>query len=53
MRGLEAMESELLYKMKILNGALHKELKTPAEDHYMEAGGFRYNTKLVVTQVKQ
>ena len=40
------MESELLQEMKKINGALHKELKTPAGDHYMEAGGVRYDTKL-------
>ena len=39
------MESELLQEMKIMNGALDKELRTVAGEHYMEAGGFRYDTK--------
>ena len=38
------MESELLQEMKIMNGALDKELRTLAGDHYTEAGGFRYST---------
>ena len=40
------MESELLQEMKIMNGALDKELRTPVGIHYVEAGGFRYNTNL-------
>ena len=40
------MESELLQEMKIMNGVLDKELRTPAGEHYVDAGGFRYNTNL-------
>ena len=40
------MESELLQGVKIMNGALDKELRTPVGEHYVEAGGFRYNTNL-------
>ena len=40
------MESELLQGMKIMNGALDKELRTPVGEHYVEAVGFRYNTNL-------
>ena len=40
------MESELLQGMKIMNGALDKELKTPVGIHYVKAVGFRYNTNL-------
>ena len=39
------MESDLLQKMKIMNGALDKELRTPAGEIFVEAGGFRYDTK--------
>ena len=39
------MESELLQEMKIMNEALDKESRTLAGEHYVEAGGFRYNTK--------
>ena len=38
------MECELLQEMKIMNGALDKEPRTLAGEHYMESGGFRYNT---------
>ena len=38
------MERELLQEMKIMNGTLDKELRTLAGEHYMDAGGFRYNT---------
>ena len=37
------MESELLYEMKKMNGALGKELTLPTGDHWMEGGGFRYH----------
>ena len=40
------MESDLLQEMKTMNGVLDKELRTLAGEHYMEAGGFRYNTNL-------
>ena len=40
------MESDLLQEMKIMSGALDKELRTPDGEHYVEAGGFRYDTKL-------
>ena len=39
------MESELLQEMKRMNGALDKQLRPTAGDHYVECGGFRYNTK--------
>ena len=39
------MESELLHKMKIINGELNKVLKRRTGDHYMDAGGFRYYTQ--------
>ena len=45
-RGLEAMESELLQEMKIMNGALDKEPRTLTGEIFVEAGGFRYNTNL-------
>ena len=38
------MERDLLQEMKIMNGALDKEPRTLAGGHYMDAGGFRYNT---------
>ena len=38
------MESDLLQEMKIMNGALDKELRTLAGEHYVDAGEFRYNT---------
>ena len=40
------MESDLLQEMKIMNGALNKELRTLVREHYMEGGGFRYDTNL-------
>ena len=45
-QGLEAMESKLLQEMKIMNRALDKELRTLTGDHYVEAGGFKFNTKM-------
>ena len=36
------MESELLYEMKKMNGALGKQPKLPTGDNWMEYGGFRY-----------
>ena len=44
MRGLEAMERDLLQEMKTMNGALDKEPRTLSGEHYMDAGGFSYNT---------
>ena len=39
------MESKLLHEMKRKNGALDKQLRISAGDHYtMEGGGFRYST---------
>ena len=40
------MESDLLQEMKIKNGVLDKELRTPVGEHYVESGGFRYDTNL-------
>ena len=37
------MESELLYEMKKMNGALGKQPRLPTGDHWMESGGFRYH----------
>ena len=39
------MESDLLKEMKTMNEVLDKELRTVAGEHYVEAGGFRYDTK--------
>ena len=39
------MECELLQEIKRMNGALNKQLRPPAGEHYVECGGFRYNTK--------
>ena len=39
------MECELLQEMKRMNGALNKQLRLPAGEHYVECGGFRYNTE--------
>ena len=38
------MESELLQEIKRMNGALNKQLRPSAGEHYVECGGFRYNT---------
>ena len=38
------MESVLLQEMKRMNGALNKQLRLYAGEHYVECGGFRYNT---------
>ena len=40
------MESDLLQEMKIMNGALDKELRTLAGEHFVEAVGFRYDTHI-------
>ena len=37
------MESELLYEMKKMNGALGKQPRLPTGDNWMEAGGFMYH----------
>ena len=39
------MESELLYEMKKMNGALGKQPKLLTGDHWMESGGFRYHKR--------
>ena len=39
------MERELLQEMKRMNGALNKQLRLSAGEHYVECGGFRYNTE--------
>ena len=39
------MECELLQEMKRMNGALNKQLRPSAGEHYVECGGFRYNTE--------
>ena len=39
------MESELLQEIKRINGALDKQLRVLAGDHYVEGGGFRYYAK--------
>ena len=39
------MESKLLQEMKIMKGAVDKELRAPTGEHFMEAGRFRYNTE--------
>ena len=39
------MECELLQEIKRMNGALNKQLRLPAGEHFVECGGFRYNTR--------
>ena len=39
------MECELLQEMKRMNGALNKQLRPPAGEHFVDGGGFRYNTR--------
>ena len=39
------MERELLQKMKKMNGALKKQLKTPAGIDFIDGGGFRYGKR--------
>ena len=40
------MENDLLKEMKTMNGPLDKELRTHVGEHYVEGGGFRYDTNL-------
>ena len=39
------MERKLLQEIKRMNGALNKQLRPSAGEHYVECGGFRYNTE--------
>ena len=39
------MECELLQEIKRMNGALNKQLRLYAGEHFVECGGVRYNTK--------
>ena len=44
MRGLEAMEKELLMQIKEMNGVLDKEPRSATGNQYVEVGGLRYHT---------
>ena len=39
------MEFVLLQEIKRMNGALNKQLRPSAGEHYVDGGGFRYNTR--------
>ena len=45
-RGLEAMEGELLQEMKKMNGAVSKELQELLGEYQVESTGIMYNIKL-------
>ena len=48
-RGLEAIEGELLREIKKMNGAVSKELRELTGEHYVVSTGIRYNIKLGAT----